>query len=490
MPTGKHFTEAIYDDIIDLQNVETYAQLEKVKKFYRMSFGILDRHAIKRVVGTRYDYKDIYGEIKKQKRWVTREFPAEVDEEGKAMLSGRPTMMTREELDTLFEEMGIDVYCLDGKTKILMGDYSIKNIEDIRTGDFVIGLSKGDKNKKARLVKTEVKRTWIKRKAKTIKIKLENDDEIICTPEHKWWTGRWDGKEKRREYSPVNFGYGKLNKLSRVLDFSKIDRGKYTENQLRSWDYLSGFFDGEGTVSGGSLNISQSHVKHPEICEKIESVLNELGIKYNESIKTEEQQRKYSRNGCACKSYQLRGGRQLAFEFVNMTDCAKRSQIVNRLFEYSSRINSKGGKSRIRIKSIEELDERNVYAIETGTGNYIANGYVSSNSSQMLQKPEKESSQRFNTAWLSNRWSHKTKKPNMNIYILVDPAGKKKKEHDSTVMWVVGTDPYRNFWLLDGVSDKLNLGEKWEKLLGLVKRWAPLQIGYEEYGMQADKEFF
>lgn len=220
LPTGKHYTEAIYDDIIDLKNVETYAQLQKIERYYKMSFGCLDRHCVKRVVGTRYDYKDIYGVINKQKKWKTRIYPGEVDDEGNALIGGTPTMMTRKELDELLEEMGLYVY-----------------------------------------------------------------------------------------------------------------------------------------------------------------------------------------------------------------------------------------------------------------------------SSQMLQKPEKESSQRFNEHWLGHRWGPNTKKPNFNYYILVDPASKKKAQSDSTVMWVIGTDPYRNYWLLDGVRDKLNLGEKWDRLIGLCESWDHYEVGYEEYGMQADIEF-
>lgn len=220
LPTGKHYNEAIYDDIIDLKNVETYAQLQKVKRYYEMSFGCLDRHCIKRVVGTRYDYKDIYGEIMKKKTWKTRIYPGSVDEEGVAKIGGIPTMMTREELDALMDEMGLYVF-----------------------------------------------------------------------------------------------------------------------------------------------------------------------------------------------------------------------------------------------------------------------------SSQILQKPEKEESQKFNEYWLGKRWNPNSDKPNFNYYIIVDPASKKKTQSDWTSMWVIGTDPYRNYWLLDGVRDKLSLVEKWDRLIGLVESWGGREVGYEEYGMQADIEF-
>jgi len=77
----------------------------------------------------------------------------------------------------------------------------------------------------------------------------------------------------------------------------------------------------------------------------------------------------------------------------------------------------------------------------------------------------------------------------MYYYLLVDPAAKKKKESDYTVMCVIGTDALRNYWLIDMVRDKLNLGERWESLKRLVLSWGLNDIGYEQYGAMSDVEF-
>lgn len=73
-----------------------------------------------------------------------------------------------------------------------------------------------------------------------------------------------------------------------------------------------------------------------------------------------------------------------------------------------------------------------------------------------------------------------------NIYILVDPAAAKKKDSSYTVMWVVGCGPDRNYYLLDGVRDRMNLGEKANALFMLHRKWSPLEVRYEKYAMQAD----
>jgi hypothetical protein len=82
----------------------------------------------------------------------------------------------------------------------------------------------------------------------------------------------------------------------------------------------------------------------------------------------------------------------------------------------------------------------------------------------------------------------------MNGYIIVDPASKKKKKSDRTAMWVVGLAADRNYYFVDGIRDRLGLREKWDALKELHKKWAPnfrrLQVFYEEFGLQADREYF
>jgi len=106
-------------------------------------------------------------------------------------------------------------------------------------------------------------------------------------------------------------------------------------------------------------------------------------------------------------------------------------------------------------------------------------------STQMLLKPQGDDAQGFKREWL--RYSQgQPKREGLNIYIVCDPANAKKKRSDFTSMWVVGLGPDNNYVVLDVLRDKLNLGERAERLFELVERWKPLLVGYEEYSMQAD----
>ncbi len=105
---------------------------------------------------------------------------------------------------------------------------------------------------------------------------------------------------------------------------------------------------------------------------------------------------------------------------------------------------------------------------------------------QMLQDPVADKAMCFKEEWLRYFDIGDTSK--WNKYILVDPANKKKKTSDYTVMEVIGLAPDNNYYLLDGIRDRLNLTQRTDKLFELHRRHRPKGVGYEQYGMQSDIE--
>lgn len=105
---------------------------------------------------------------------------------------------------------------------------------------------------------------------------------------------------------------------------------------------------------------------------------------------------------------------------------------------------------------------------------------------QMMQNPSGDLSQGFDVNWI--RYWEARHWDNLNVYITVDPASKKKKDSDWTVMWVIGIDAAGNWMVIDMTYDRLNLTKRREALFDLHKRYKPIGVAYEEYGMQADIE--
>lgn len=113
-------------------------------------------------------------------------------------------------------------------------------------------------------------------------------------------------------------------------------------------------------------------------------------------------------------------------------------------------------------------------------GSYLA-------SCQLLQNPLADGAMGFKEDWL-RYYTNLTSFIGWNFYVLVDPAGEKKKSNDYTVIVVIGLAPDGNYYLVDGIRDRLNLTERTKKLFSFVRKWKPKKIGYEKYGKDSDIE--
>ncbi len=105
---------------------------------------------------------------------------------------------------------------------------------------------------------------------------------------------------------------------------------------------------------------------------------------------------------------------------------------------------------------------------------------------QMLLNPKADETQGFKEGWL-NFWPAK-QFSNMNLYIVVDPASKKRKTSDYTFMGVVGLSQDENYYVVTMIRDRLSLTQRADALFALHREYRPIGVAYEEYGLQADIE--
>lgn len=106
---------------------------------------------------------------------------------------------------------------------------------------------------------------------------------------------------------------------------------------------------------------------------------------------------------------------------------------------------------------------------------------------QMLLNPKGDETQGFRREWLRH-YSEHNDGIGMNKYILVDAANAKRPQSDWTSIWVIGLGPDRNYYVLDMVRDRINLSQRAQTLFALHRKWKPLQVRYERYGMMGDIE--
>jgi predicted phage terminase large subunit-like protein len=103
---------------------------------------------------------------------------------------------------------------------------------------------------------------------------------------------------------------------------------------------------------------------------------------------------------------------------------------------------------------------------------------------QMLQDPKADQAQGFKAEWL-RYWDVDTT-DRMNIYIFVDPANSKKQSADYTTIFVIGLGFDKNYYVIDIVRDRLNLVERTKKVFEFHGIYRPINVIYEQYGMQSD----
>jgi predicted phage terminase large subunit-like protein len=104
---------------------------------------------------------------------------------------------------------------------------------------------------------------------------------------------------------------------------------------------------------------------------------------------------------------------------------------------------------------------------------------------QMLQDPKADEAQGFVEKWLKYA---SVSQVGHNLVMVVDPARAKKKESDYTAAWMLGLGPDRNVYVHDIVRDRLNLTERADLVMNWHRKYRPMAVGYEEYGMMADIE--
>ena len=74
----------------------------------------------------------------------------------------------------------------------------------------------------------------------------------------------------------------------------------------------------------------------------------------------------------------------------------------------------------------------------------------------------------------------------MYVYFFADSANSKKEEADYTTIWVVGYGKDGNYYILDGVHDRLSLSERTDALFELHRFWKPRAVFWEQVGAMSD----
>jgi hypothetical protein len=109
---------------------------------------------------------------------------------------------------------------------------------------------------------------------------------------------------------------------------------------------------------------------------------------------------------------------------------------------------------------------------------------------QLLLKPDDPARMQFKTEMI---YYYTSIPQGCNFYLLVDPASRRKKRSDWTVMMIVGLGwlegRIRKF-IVDGVRDKLDPKQRVDMAIALAKKWEIKGCGWEAIGFQETDCFY
>ena len=452
--TSQHYDLIIADDLVARENVATADQRSKVKDYINSLMALLEPNGELWVVGTRWSQDDAYGDLIEEGIWDVMQRSCFKDGDNTQPIF--PEKFTMEKLQFFRAKMGPVLFsCLPAEAPVLMSNFTLKRIADIKAGDEVIGWTNGGE-KDSRLIRSKVSGIF-SREQEVFQYGFESGNWIRCTDDHKWYTGRLDKSHKR--YLPPKIG----RSLLRVNDAQ--------EDVVNSpdWIYLAGLFDGEGSCgSGGCLTIAQSEKANPDVFEKIKNVLQRLDIEYSLWEK---------KDNFRGSVFVLKNSRRVARNLIRFTDVGKKNRLINWLYKYGSHWSC----GEDKVVSCYPVGRKIVYGMQTETGNYVAWGYASSNC-WYLNNPISEEAADFKKDQIKFYVSG-TPHPS-SLYLAVDPAMSLGKDADYSAGVVGGMFADRRIRIVDYFKKRLVPSDLIAEIFRMVEKWRLHRVGVESFMFQ------
>jgi DNA repair photolyase len=142
------------------------------------------------------------------------------------------------------------LYCASGDTEVLMGDGRTKPLAEIRPGDRIYGTVRIFRNR--RYVVTEVLDHWSTIKP-AYRVVLEDGTEIVCSGDHRFWTGR--GKWKHVTGTEC----GHLRRPHLTLNDKLMGVGRFGGGPDHNSEYQAGYLC--GMIRGDGHLASRDHTR-------------------------------------------------------------------------------------------------------------------------------------------------------------------------------------------------------------------------------------
>lgn len=517
---GGHWPWLIHDDLISVEAQQSQVVMRAVKSWFDTSIflGPSPETMNAWINCTRWHYDDVYEHARRFHAF--RLYRRAALEDGASTFpksdATKGLGWTTAELLRMQERQPMVFACTPAGTKITMEDWTLKNIEDVRVGDSVVGFTLGRERCNSRLTPSEVSAVG-HHQADVWEYALADGKTVRCTKDHQWYRGL------KHESPYIALGDLTRFKSNRPCLFRVHDIFDFTQEERLWGARLGGLFDGEGSVTaigkkmgGGVLAITQSPEHNPEVYQSILETLDRCGFKYGIYHRAA-----HTSNGRSSKASALIHIRALGngekghqnpvkFRFLEIANPAKRHQIVKTMWI------SKWVDTRVPVVGRRLLGSQTVYWLQTKTGNYIADGYASKNC-QMQNQPMAGENTAFDIAklchcqlevrgdvegvlWVDHNPDQSVIEEEAPAWVplrdiskmlFVDPApsveGERNREPDARNALVMrGCDAWgRRYWL-DVWAGREGPIERAHRIIRMLLYWGTTRLGIEEVAAQKE----
>jgi len=262
-------------------------------------------------------------------------------------------------------------FCLDPSTRILTADLRWVAIKDIKVGKKIISVDEFNNygQGKGRKMKIGIVEDAVRLKRQSYKITFDDGREVICTGKHPWLSRKARTQYKWRSIEGREDFKGKLTVGTKVRWITKPwDDGNFEDG------WFGGILDGEGSMrhcKNHSNGISVSQRKGL-VWDKMIDYCKREGYHYE--VREDKRKSKLGKDSV----FSIRFGRMdEIFKLIGKTRPSR--FLGNRFWKGRELPGKKTSIGQSKIIKIKKMGVREMIDLQTSVGTYIAEGFVSHN---------------------------------------------------------------------------------------------------------------
>lgn len=270
----------------------------------------------------------------------------------------------------IYSEDMVD-YCITPNHKLLRDDLRWTEARYLKVGDKVLGFDEfSNKGRNGRRYRSATIEKIKYEKNPVFEVTLSSGKKFEVTEDHKWLTGKSNLKWLETKNLRVKNSTKKYcTKIPKLMDV-------WEEDKSYEAGWLSGMFDGEGTLAKSRFNLTIAQ-RPTKVLDKIENILSK---KYSGEIS-----KRYTKKNSDCRTIGLKGSATDKLKFLGEI---RPERIIDKFyFEKLGRVENRNELDE--VISVEPVGIKRIIKIQTSTNTFICDGYPMHNCEQDVVVNEK-----------------------------------------------------------------------------------------------------